>query len=391
MKSSDLSILAYGCVANIPHEASVFERFKRVAYSVRDRVAFRLGSSNTLDFRNHEDSGTYNLGDHAIMLACLQAIHHVRPRAAVLPVNWMSLEEEHAVHDALIICGSGYFFLDAQLQLPRRIVSDIAFAEKHDIPVVVFGAGFNLTDATLENKTPTLSADQRDLLGKLLSKCTHIGVRDEVSRYLLQTCTPQKVEVVGDPALFSGGSVSDDLNFTERDNCIGINLPFHGVAVNKQLIASIYSWIDTFKRIQHLSGCSYKYMVHYDAELVIAKIMRDAGLDLTIVRGDVSELLKGYSSLRLHIGGMLHSCILAASRGTPCIGLAYDIKHVGFFDALELKDLCFPTLPWPAEAIVEKAIWALSTEAELRRRILARREFLRVKAFSFLESALSGL
>lgn len=391
MKSSDLSIIAYGCVANVPREASVFESFKRYVYSARDRIEFRLGRLDALDFRNHEDSGTYNLGDHAIMLACLQAIHHVRPTAALLPVNWMQLSEHHADHDAMVICGSGYFFLDAHFQLPPRIASDIAFLEKYDIPAVLYGVGVNLTDATLKSRIFDLPPDQKFLLGRLLKRCSHISVRDEASRQLLQSCTDKPVMLVGDPALFSGRAMVDGQRPAERPNNIGVNLPFHGAAVNRQLVESFPSWIETFKQIQRLSGCHYMYMVHYDAELVVAKMMRDAGIDLTIVHGDVNELLAGYSGLRLHLGGMLHSCILAASSGTPCIGLAYDIKHVGFFETLELQDMCFSTQPWPGELIVQKSIWALSAEPLLRSQILERRSFFEAKALAFLEKALSAL
>lgn len=391
MKSPKLSILAYGCVAKAPAKAHAFESIKRFGYSVRDRLAFRLGRLDALDYRNHETSGTYNLGDHAIMLACLHAIGCVRPAASVLPVNWMQLTDEHASHDVIVICGSGYFFLDQHLRLPPRISEDLSFAEKHDLPIIVFGAGFNFTDATLSCRNISLPLDQQLLLKRFLNRCTHIGVRDEFSQGLLQSCTDKSVQVIGDPALFSKSTCADVSLPYPREDLIGINLPFHGAVVNRQLIAGLPAWIETFRQIQLESGCRFRYMVHYDAERVVAQVMRDAGLEMTIVEGGVNDLLLGYSSLRLHLGGMLHSCILAASQETPCLGLAYDIKHIGFFQCLGLDDLCFSTQPWPGELIVQKAVWALSVENELRQQIVDRRGFYEANAFAFLEDALSSL
>jgi polysaccharide pyruvyl transferase WcaK-like protein len=107
-----------------------------------------------------------------------------------------------------------------------------------------------------------------------------------------------------------------------------------------------------------------------------------------VVSGGVGDLLAGYSRLNAHIGGMLHSCILAASTGTPCIGLSYDIKHAGFFKALDLSNLCVPTVPWPSDLIFETVLDVLAREAELRRHIQQRREAFRSKALGFLVDAL---
>jgi len=391
MSTSRLTLLAYGCVASAPRAAPFAERLKKAVYSVRDRCAFKLGKLDQLDFRNHDNSGTYNLGDHAIMMGCLQAIDEVRPDATAVPVNWMHLEEIHSDSEAVIICGSGYFFLDGQFRLPARISADLAFIEKHDLPLIIFGAGVNLTDATLRCRNPQIAPEQQLLLRSLLERCTHISVRDEASRQFLQSCTEQLVEVVGDPALFLQRTTVSARSHASQRPLIGLNLPFHGRSVNQQLVKSLPIWIDTFKEIQRQSGCHFYYMVHYDAEIVVAEMMRDAGVDLTIIQGGVDVLLSNYSRLNLHLVGMLHSCILAASTGTPSIGLAYDIKHVGFFDLLDLPDLCIPTDPWPSELIIQKTLWALSTESDLRMHIRQRRDFFRGKALAFLNNAVAAL
>ena len=90
----------------------------------------------------------------------------------------------------------------------------------------------------------------------------------------------------------------------------------------------------------------------------------------------------------MHIGGMLHSCILASSRGTPAIGLAYDIKHSGFFDLLKLPEHCIPAQPFDPDHIVNLSMQILKNENQLRLKILKRRMELKDKADEFLQSAL---
>ncbi len=68
--------------------------------------------------------------------------------------------------------------------------------------------------------------------------------------------------------------------------------------------------------------------------------MRDYGLDVTLREGDTQTLLRHYHDLDLHIGGMLHSCIMASSQRIPTIALAYDAKHFGFFKLLEREEFC---------------------------------------------------
>ncbi|MBB1075264.1 polysaccharide pyruvyl transferase family protein [Rhodoferax sp. 4810] len=392
MNNSPASLIAYGCVATVPKPAQLSQRLRRIIFSIRDRIAFRFGRLDMLDYRNHDDSATYNLGDHAIMIACLEAIDTVLPGTLITPVNWLELNTLNTFGDAILICGSGYFFLDPELRLPSRISDDAAFSEEHNLPIIIYGSGVNLPDASLRNETLQIDSTHLTILRRLLKRCIHISVRDEASRQLLQTCTDLRVEMIGDPAfLLKPRHTARNLNLASKRVLIGLNLPFHGPTQNRRLINELHVYIETFKIIQKHSGCLFHYMVHYDAEVVIAKIMIDAGIDMIIVRGTVDKLLVEYSQLNLHLGGMLHSCILSASTGTPCIGLAYDIKHAGFFDVLELPELCIPTEPWKRELIIETTLKALLDESRLRAHISQRRNFLQQKAFTFLKNSILSL
>lgn len=73
-----------------------------------------------------------------------------------------------------------------------------------------------------------------------------------------------------------------------------------------------------------------------------------------IIDGEPGSLVRGYAGLDLHIGGMLHSCILAHSVDTPAIALAYDIKHSGFMDLFGLMGNCLPSPELTLQALIER-------------------------------------
>lgn len=391
MARRTISLVAYGCVAIQPAPAPLRQRTRRYIFSLRDRLSFRLGSLKKLDYRNHEDQATYNLGDYAILKASLLAVKAVCPSANIESVNWMGLNSSHASRDAILVCGSGYFFLDKQFKLPPRLKVDTEFSEQHGLPVIVYGAGVNLPDAAGAKGSFVLPEDTLEVLRNLLMRCSYISVRDEASRALLQHCTDKEVHLIGDPALLLDSPDPGNRSMSGSRPLIGLNLAFHGVALNERLVENFPKYVKTLKRIQSVTGCQFHYMVHYDAEVVIAQMLGDAGIDLRIVRGEVDVLLKGYSKLNLHLGGMLHSCILSASTGTPCIGLAYDIKHTGFFEIMRLPQYCLPTEPWSEDLVVQTVLDALSNEQALRKKIVESRDGCRNKALVFLDHALRSL
>ena len=75
---------------------------------------------------------------------------------------------------------------------------------------------------------------------------------------------------------------------------------------------------------------------------------------MEVIQGSPEALTRGYAGLDLHIGGMLHSCILAHSVDTPAIALAYDIKHRGFLELFGLERNCIPAADLTASALIER-------------------------------------
>jgi len=99
-------------------------------------------------------------------------------------------------------------------------------------------------------------------------------------------------------------------------------------------------------------------------------------------------LARGYAKLDLHIGGMLHSCILATSAGTPCIALAYDIKHQGFFDLIGLSEHCLSAFHFDPDQLYARALALLADPAPVRAQITARRDALQAATLDFLRHTL---
>jgi polysaccharide pyruvyl transferase WcaK-like protein len=315
-----------------------------------------------------------------------------RPDLSPIPTNWQTLETIDQALGAMIICGSGYFSPDRNLQFPDRLKIDLQFIKEKNIPAIVYGTGINFVDASLKLGTPNLPASEKVFLSDFLAHCSHISVRDETSRRILQSCTSKTVKLIGDPALFIEPNTTHSHNLPKADGLkIGINIPFHGPAAGQRVTKDLPLYITTLKKIQAETNCHFYFMVHYDTEVLIARIIQDAGVKLTVVDGDVDTLLHVYRQLNIHIGGTLHSCILSASTGTPCIGLAYDIKHTGFFDLMELSEYCLPAQPFNPEKLLGLTHQALKNETRTREFILHKRAALAISATHFLEAALAEI
>jgi polysaccharide pyruvyl transferase WcaK-like protein len=387
-----IRVIAYGAVAEIPAESGVITSFRKRFRLHWDRLAAQRGASNDFDYRNHVAASTYNRGDFAIMQASLQALHNANRKLEPIPTDWETLDQSKTDTAALVVCGSGYFFLDGKFRFPARLRTDLEFIKARNIPVVVYGAGVNLVDANLTIGIPHLPETEKAFLSDFLAHCSHISVRDETSQYLLQSCTSKAVKLIGDPALFIETNFTHTHKFPKAAGPkIGINIPFHGPAAGQRIKEDLPIYITTLKKIQAETNCHFYFMVHYDTEVLITRVIEDAGVILTVVDGDVDTLLNVYRQLNIHIGGMLHSCILSASTGTPCIGLAYDIKHTGFFDLMGISDFCVPAQPFDSEKVLALAQQALKHERQMRELILQKRAALAIGASQFLEAALSDI
>lgn len=385
------SLIIYGAVTHAPNIARNFvEQGKHFLRRAHDRLMLMHLNNHKVDYRNYTSKSFFNRGDLAITQASIQSIKSHLSNINIIKKDWGSLSHQTPQTTPIAICGSGYFAPDNRLQFPTRLLQDLALIKKGNKIAMIYGVGVNLTDPKLTIGEITLPRDQSSFLSEFLDYCEHISVRDAASQRLLQSCTSRTVHLVGDPALFIEADKSPQAERrlpSGRVN-IGINLPFHGPSVCARINEDLDSYVIAFKEIQKKTDCQFHYMVHYDSELLVAALLQDAGIKLKVVDGDVDDLLHTYKQLNCHIGGMLHSCILSSSTGTPAIGLAYDIKHSGFFDLLGLPEQCIPAQPFEPDRVVSLTLDILEKERALRSTILSRRSTLKNQADNFLQSAL---
>lgn len=383
------TLIAYGAVARKPHPRAYTEKLKRYFRLARQARAYK--ASGQADYRAITDLHTYNLGDHAIILGALETLTSTRKDLTYTPVDWGDIEIPSSKKQGYIICGSGYFFINQDRCLSQRLKEDFKVIAASKLPAIIYGAGVNFVDSKLSTCSPNIASSQSSFLREFLSLFSHISVRDASSKYLLEVHTEKPITITGDPALFLTANKSPTVTSIDRTILsIGINIPFHGPAANERINADLQQYITFLNQTQAETGCHFFFMVHFDSEELIAKIIQDAGIRLTIVNGDVEDLLRVYGQLDMHIGGMLHSCILASSVGTPSIGLAYDIKHAGFFDLIGFPDHCVPAQPFNSEKLIALTRHILLNRAQISEAVLRRKNELALESARFLSSALAS-
>lgn len=97
-----------------------------------------------------------------------------------------------------------------------------------------------------------------------------------------------------------------------------------------------------------------------------------------------------YDAADVVVATRLHGSVFAARRGRPVVGLAYEQKVAGFFDTLELPQLCLPVSA-PPERILEAVHRAHKDAPQLSPVLLERTAGLRTRLGRYLDIALELL
>lgn len=387
------SIIIYGAVARPPEGFSRIT-LKHTIKARLDRIRYKLGNTQALDYRNYISARAYNKGDLAIAQATSQKVKLLANLETVSFVNWGRLNES-LEKAPLLISGSGYIHLDENHAVTERVQNDLTHFSSHRSTYALHGVGVNMSAVNNSDIISKISTKDRGNLKSLIDSAVEISVRDKNSQAVLEEITGRGITIVADPALFIKPDVSTPLiNRTVRTRnalTVGICLPFHGPAATMRIRKDLVKYIAFLKNLQAATNCNFIQTIHFDSEVVIGKIMQDHGIRLTQAVGDVQTLLDAYQQMDFHIGGMLHSCILSASVGTPCIGLAYDIKHQGFFDLLGQPDLCVPAEPFDPERLRVACERVIGQNNVIRTQINARRDELEAESNRFLARTLGAL
>ncbi len=391
-RPSEKEIIAYGAAAEPQLRLGVWNRMRNAArtayYSTRDRLRWKRGDLSALDYRNYQDPTALNRGDQAIVDAVLAKLKQRDDALAFKRTNWQRLEEVPSTASMVAICGGGYLFLDRQAQLARRVEADLEMFRDVATPVVMFGVGINQLLEPGRARAQKVVEPTARTLEAMLARADLISVRDWTTQRMLQQYTDKPVHMVADPALYlapprpAGRAAPPILR-------VGINFPFHGLTSTAHLRRNLRLYVELLQRIRQALSCSFFYMVHYETETMVAQLLKDAGVPLTVVAGEPRQLVAAYGELDLHLGGMLHSCILSASAGTPCIGLAYDVKHTGFFEVMDLPDYCVSAVELDVDRVFAAVRQAHAEQQPLREKILARRVALEQTFDDFVDQALA--
>lgn len=379
----------YGAVANKP-EPSASDTKARMK-NLLDRAAFRLGYKAKLNYKNYEAPYTYNRGDHSIIVATAQQLRKLNPVSNIVTVNWDQLSAIGlSSTDKVLVCGSGYFFPNPEGVFPKRLHQDLLAIEQSGAELHFLGVGYNYLLDWRPSRESQLPKESVDLLQRLLARAVTLTVRDENTRQFLSRYTNRDIAVIGDPALFleAPTSAGTDHPIGAKPK-IGINIPFHGYEPTEWIKKYLGEFVATLRKLQQATACEFTYFVHYDSEVLVAALIRDQGLSLSVVNTDAAHLPAEYAKMDLHIGGMLHSCIIATAAGTPCIGLAYDEKHFGFFDLMGRGEYCLRANPIRFDTLLQKSVDALQNATRERTKINTRRQELLAKFQRTLSSIAS--
>ena len=396
--TNDMKVAIYGAEPGPPTSPGpigAFVRFlKRARAFRRDAKGFLAGDLTGLDYRNYVSPYTINQGDLAIGQAVTRFVRAHAPEASIDMIRWGQITRQQTPWSDFVIAGSGYIIFDAKGNVAPRLVQDIGFFKQFGIQPILFGIGINQPKAARPDSgaidiDPATETDLRELL----SIAKSISTRDSFTQATLSRYTDKRVELIGDPALHFGHlhDIRHSVRPTSqgRRPLIGLNLNFHGPSSTKLLQRNLPIFAKALKSIRDEHHCDFRYFVHFDSSLVIPKLLALQGLEMEVIQGNPEALTRGYAELDLHIGGMLHSCILAHSVDTPAIALAYDIKHRGFMELFGLERNCLSAADLTASVLIERVRDVLTFPAPYRKAISTARERLERITHDFAHTSLS--
>ncbi|MEY4377200.1 MAG: hypothetical protein RJB26_1750 [Pseudomonadota bacterium] len=343
------TLVAYGAAAERPTLPGITWRLREWArreYYARLALAQtrRHGHLPPLVYHDHSCDWFVNHGDVAIADTL---VNHVVPRGEV-PVerrNWRpggskGWLNEISTPATIMVCGGGYVFLDAAGKLSPRLASDLAEFRRAGAAFGLVGVGVNQLTETAHRRNLEPDPVDLDTLRGLFGEAAFASVRDVATQEYLRRATGLDIPLSGDPALFM---LDPDRQTAQRPSHggrlqVGLSLPFHGAVVDRHLNRCLPAIVAALRELQQRLNCDYHYFAHFDSERVLPRLLGQFGLRFTVHGGSVPALLQGYGQLDAHIGGMLHSCILATNHNVPLVGLAYDAKHAGLFNVLGLPE-----------------------------------------------------
>ncbi|MDP2809178.1 MAG: polysaccharide pyruvyl transferase family protein [Rhodocyclaceae bacterium] len=394
-----MKILIYGTISRPCALAGEIDvgGWKTRLKAFADRMLWHIGSTARLDYRNYDAPCPTNAGDIAISEAVRNQLRALLSAPTFINVNWGEMEslDRRVLNacDLIVIAGSGYFSLTKD-GLASRIAHDLTVIEQGATPVILYGVGINEPLYTTPSRgAASILPNDEALLKRFLARMSHIGVRDRASQEILARHTDQPVALVGDPALFldlPGRRVTANPSLADAPPRISINFSFHGPLSTQILKRNLPAYVDLLHTLQEETACTLHYFVHNHSEWIIPVLLNDSGLSVETVCGTPSYLAERYAGMNAHLGGMLHSCILAVGAGTPCVLLPYDIKHRGFAELVGLEAHCHNATRLDPTAVLDSLRYLLTHEEAMRESIRVRLDVLHREQEGFLRACVAA-
>ena len=371
--------------------------------------------------------GFGNTGDEAILAALVQGLSRREPSArlvvlsgdpddtrrrhGVSAISWRDVEAlsaEVAQADLVILGGGGlfqdYWGFDPEALLTVRAggvsyySGPAALAALHRKPLRLHALGFGpLTSPSSARFTRAVcaaasaisvrDADSRDLLASLGVDASRVAVTADASFAL----PPQRLdprEILAAAGVAPSGPV------------LGVALRPWSVGVEPEVWERAAAGaLDAF--LERTGGAAlflpferspWSREDDTEVSLRVRRRMRraDRAAVLTEPRPpeEAAGLLAGCDAV---LGMRLHALVLAAARGVPVVGLAYDPKVDAFLDRIGAKDMAVPIAEADASPLLRVLLRALEERAEIGPRVARAAEQMRVLADADLDAAAAML
>lgn len=394
-QAAPVRICIYSAVSprteNRPKPLSAFAQLKRFVGRSLDVLGWFLLGRGSVRFHHWSTRDITNKGDIAIRETIkenLVSLFAPRP-VTFTELHWDELTPIKAAdisqnHDLFVIGGSGYIASDEAGNISRRADQDLLSLAEIKCPKIAFGIGWNKLLANGDfNEPRPLSPKARETLKATLRQLDLISVRDTTTQALISELADRQPQLTGDPALFYCGSQSRR-KFTDGKLHVGVNFALHGpervefIAQQNKIFCSVLA---EFARRHDVV---YHYMQHAYPERAVPLMLRARGI--SVVREDlpVDQMLSLYGALDMHICQMLHSAILAVNAGTPTLHYGYDIKSMGFFNLMQMPELCYPDWPLDRGRVLAEMESLLTNGPRIRADIVRRKKEIKHAADIFL-------
>lgn len=317
-----------------------------------DRTMWMVFRRWTFDFSTYEDRRNTNRGDAAIRIASIQLLRRtLGADIRVREFGWNGIgpdfvrmaNEEAAL---VVFAGGGYFFIDEHGDLPERIRRHAELVSGIRVPVVGLGLGVNvLLGKSPDHDNYWLSPDSEALLQRYLGHFAACSARDPgtAARLSAACADGSRVVLVPDPAVLMtpagrGRHRPDD----DGAVWVGVNLSFHGKVSARRLRQAFPHVAAALGKLKDDLPCRFLYFVHSDSERVLPALLRNAGIDVTVIDTSPTEMLDWYATLDIHLCMMLHSAIFAVNQCVPTINIAYDAKNFAFGEFVGALEVIAP-------------------------------------------------